>query len=232
MVDVLAVFITLAVEGEERAYSVRLSVPASWKQKPMEALLRAFVKRANSNDSPIKKKTRRAGARTRFGNTTDNINKKLIDAAKALERVFNSGVEILTHEVSQSWAKEVGHVLDATAKVAEVANLLKAKAPEVACLKAALAVKHAMRSEEELGKSVDERIAHAAMPEPVAAVAVAVVNSTLADVANAVPATATAVVRSSVEALVVASRPSSVEDASASDTGSGRRGPVQPHGPL
>ena len=46
-VDVLAVFITLAVEGEERPYSVRLSVPASWKKKQMEALLRAFVKRAN-----------------------------------------------------------------------------------------------------------------------------------------------------------------------------------------
>ena len=40
-VDVLAVFITLAVDGEERAYSVRLSVPASWKAKPMSALLRA-----------------------------------------------------------------------------------------------------------------------------------------------------------------------------------------------
>lgn len=51
MVDVLAVFITLAVEGEERAYSVRLSVPASWKQKPMEALLRAFVKRANRTEA-------------------------------------------------------------------------------------------------------------------------------------------------------------------------------------
>ena len=47
----LAVFITLAVDGEERAYSVRLSVPASWKAKPMSALLRAFVKRANKTEA-------------------------------------------------------------------------------------------------------------------------------------------------------------------------------------
>ena len=48
---VLAVFITLAVDGEERPYSVRLSVPASWKGKDMDALLRAFVKRANKTDA-------------------------------------------------------------------------------------------------------------------------------------------------------------------------------------
>lgn len=50
-VDVLAVFITLAVDGEERAYSVRLSVPKSWQDRDCEALLRAFCKRANKTEA-------------------------------------------------------------------------------------------------------------------------------------------------------------------------------------
>lgn len=42
----------------------------------------------NGADSPLKKRSKKAGARAKFGATTDMVNRRLIECAKAIERTI------------------------------------------------------------------------------------------------------------------------------------------------